>query len=296
MLGALSAVVDAQPLDSPLNVLVTGLTATGLVALAVTAVERWRVVRQTPHAVGRPNPSRRPVLCRRHDVVAAYERFRSVVTLTHLDVLHFSLHPFDAPRFAVGFGLIAMHAAVVWGVALLLYSVRVWRRVPRATFRRTSWMALAAAVVVVLAASRTTAAVPAVPTLVAVAMTIVCALAVSTLARRIRRASQAGRLGVLFVVLAAPSLAMYPSLFAFGTAGKERIIETEYAPQALTQRDELRARLNTSLAEIDALPTLVDWVDASREGAISGCAQVDDRGARCMAENRLGEISTHLRD
>jgi len=270
VLGALSAVADAQPLDSPLNVLVTGLTATGLVALAVTAVERWRVVRQTPYVLS-GGRTRVVVLffvvgTMGAAVVAAYERFlQRVVTLTHLDVLHFSLHPFDAPRFAVGFGLIAMHAAVVWGVALLLYSVRVWRRVPRATFRRTSWMALAAAVVVVFAASRTTAAVPAVPTLLAVAMTIVCALAVSTLARRIRRASQAGRLGVLFVVLAAPSLAMYPSLFAFGTAGKERIIETEYAPQALTQRDELRARLNTSLAEIDALPTLVDWVDASRE-------------------------------
>ena len=107
VLGALSSVADAQPLDSPLNVLVTGLTATGLVALAVTAVERWRVVRRTPYAL---SESRARVVVLFFvvgaigaAVVAAYERFlQRVVTLTHLDVLHFSLHPFDVPRFAVG--------------------------------------------------------------------------------------------------------------------------------------------------------------------------------------------------
>jgi len=102
--------------------------------------------------------------------------------------------------------------------------------------------------------------VPVVPTLVAVAMAVVCAFAFTTVTRGARRASQAGRLGVLFLILAAPSIALYPSLFAFGTAGKERIIETEYAPQALTQRDELQTRLHRTLDEIDALPTLADFV------------------------------------
>jgi signal transduction histidine kinase/uncharacterized membrane-anchored protein YhcB (DUF1043 family) len=265
VLAALSSVADAQPLDSPLNVLVTGLTLTGLVALAVTAVERWRVMRHTPHVL---SERRTQVVVlfliagiAGAAVVIVYERFlQRVVTLTHLDVLHFSLHPFDIPRFAVGFGLIAMHAAVIWGVALLLHGVGVWWRVSRATFRRVVWASCAAAVFVVLAASRTTSVAPVMPTLLAIAMTIVCALALATMVRRTRRASQAGRLGVLFVVLAAPSLALYPSLFAFGTAGKDRIIETEYAPQALTQRDELQLRLNKTLAEINALPTLVDFV------------------------------------
>ena len=264
VLAALSAVAGAQPLDSPLNVLVTGLTALGLVALAVSAVERWRVV----HRVHHPATERARVAivfilagAAGAAVVIAYERFlERVVTSTHLDVLHFSLHPFDVSRFAVGFGLIAMHAAIIWGVALLLHAVRVWWRISRVAFRGVVWIAFGAAVLFLLAAVRRTTTVPVGPTLIAIAMTVLCALAIATLARRARRASQAGRLGVLFVVLAAPSLALYPSLFAFGTAGKERIIETEYAPQALTQRDELQTRLLKTLDEIDAQPALLDFV------------------------------------
>ncbi len=266
-LSALSAVADVALLDSPLNVLVTGLTATGLVALAVTTVERWRIARHSPRTAANRFVQAAVLFivtgAAGAAIVIAYERFlQRVVTLTHLDVLHFSLHPFDVPRFAVGFGLIAMHAAVIWGVALLVYAARVWWRIPRALLYRVAGIWLATAVAVVLAVSRREA-VPVAPTLVAVAMALACALGLATLARRTRRAAQAGRLGVLFVVLAAPSLALYPSLFAFGTAGKERIIETEYAPQALTQRDELRTRLYKTLVEIDAMPTLADFVRAT---------------------------------
>jgi signal transduction histidine kinase len=269
VLAALSAVAEVQPLDSPLNVLVTGLTALGLVALGLSAVERWRIVRRAHHpATDRARVAILFILAGAAGtaVVIAYERFlQRVVTSTHLDVLHFSLHPFDVSRFAVGFGLIAMHAAIIWGVALLLHAVRVGWRLSRGAFRGAVWIAFGVAVLFVLTASQRTSGVPVVPTLIAVAMTVLCALAVATLARRARRASQAGRLGMLFVVLAAPSLALYPSLFAFGTAGKERIIETEYAPQALTQRDELRMRLLKTLDEIDAQPALADFVrDSNR--------------------------------
>ncbi|HUK34722.1 MAG TPA: HAMP domain-containing sensor histidine kinase, partial [Vicinamibacterales bacterium] len=264
-LTALSAVADVQPLDSPLNVFVTGLTTIGLVALAVTTVERWRLSRPRPHAMP-ANRLRAAGLFLAMGaigaaIVVAYERFlQRAVTLTHLDVLHFSLHPFDVQRFAVGFGLIAMHAAVIWGVALLLYTSRVWSRVPRMSLPGVAWVWFAAAFAVVFTVWRSSAAVPLVPSLIAVTMAGVCALGLASLARRARRASQAGRLGVLFLMLAAPSIALYPSLFAFGTAGKERIIETEYAPQALTQRDEVIGRLYKALDEIDALPTLVDFL------------------------------------
>jgi signal transduction histidine kinase len=276
-LSALSAVADVQPLDSPLNVFVTGIAAMGLVALATTTVERWRVSRQRPH-VATPRRVRAFVLflaagALGAGIVAVYERFlQRVVTLTHLDVLHFSLHPFDVPRFAVGFGLIAMHAAVIWGIALLLHATRVWSRVSRRALIRLAWVWFVAAALVVFGASTATTAVPLVPSLVAVAMAGLCAFSLATLAHRARRASQAGRLGMLFLLLAAPSIALYPSLFAFGTAGKERIIETEYAPQALTQRDELQTRLLKTLDEIDALP-LSDYLhgtpDSTTERALA---------------------------
>jgi signal transduction histidine kinase len=277
-LSALSAVADVQPLDSPLNVLVTGVAAMGLVALAMTTVERWRVSKQRPHVAAQKH-IRAVVLffvagAVGAGIIVAYERFlQRVVTLTHLDVLHFSLHPFDVPRFAVGFGLIALHAAVIWGVALLLHVIRVWSRLSRSALLRIAWVWFAGAVLVVFVASAGTAAVPRVPSLVAVAMAGICAFSLAAVAHRARRVSQAGRLGMLFLVLAAPSIALYPSLFAFGTAGKERIIETEYAPQALTQRDELQTRLYKALNEIDALPALADYVrgtpDSTTERALA---------------------------
>jgi len=265
---AVEAVADVQPLDSPLNILASGLTLLGLVALAVSVVERRRI--------SSPRPSHRAPgggRLRLHAalffaagiagglLVGGYERFlQRAVTRTHLDVLHFSLHPIDMPRFAVGFGLILMHASVAWGVALLVHGAHVVWRTPRGwqPLRALAWCAGGAIVAATL--STLTRAVPLLPTLLALAMAGLCAVALATVPRRVRRVSQAGRLVALFVALAAPSLAMYPSLFAFGTAGKEQIIESEYAPQALTQRDELRSRLHTTLDQIDALPNLSDFV------------------------------------
>ena len=270
-LMALSVVTDFQPIDSPLNVLMTGLTATGLVALTISTIERRRTSSPRPQYQPADDP-RGTVRLRAialyfvagaigAALVGAYEQFlQRVVTRTHLDVLHFSLHPIDIPRFAVGFGLILLHAALIWGVALLVHAVRVFWRTPlrQQALPVAGWCT--GAVLVSAGLSMATTSVPFGPALLALLMAGSGAVALATLPRRGRRASQAGRLAVLFLALAAPSLALYPSLFSFGTAGKERLIETEYAPQAVTQRDELRSRLYKTLDQIDALPTLADFL------------------------------------
>ena len=145
-LAAISVVFDLQPLDSPLNVLMTGLTATGLVALAISTIERRRIASPRP-AYQPADESRTGGRMRAvalyfaagalgAALVGVYEQFlQRVVTRTHLDVLHFSLHPIDFPRFAVGFGLILLHAAIIWGVALLVHTVRVLWRTPFASRR-----------------------------------------------------------------------------------------------------------------------------------------------------------------
>ena len=48
VMSAISAVADFQPLDSPLNILVTGLTLLGLVALATSVVDRRRTASPRP--------------------------------------------------------------------------------------------------------------------------------------------------------------------------------------------------------------------------------------------------------
>jgi len=271
-LSAISAVADIQPIDSPLNILVTGLTTLALVALAVTVIERRRIARPRPayHGPDAATATRARVRAIVLYFVAgvvgaliigAYEQFlQRVVTRTHLDVLHFSLHPIDVPRFAVDFGLVLLHAAVAWGVASLVHAVRVWWRIPLRHQALPAFAWCAGAAIVAVAMSRATTAVPLAPTVLALVMTGLCIVALGRLPGRARRVSQAARLATLFLALAVPALALYPSLFAFGTLGKEHIIETEYAPQALTQRDELRNRLYRALDQIDAFPTLPEFV------------------------------------
>ena len=80
----------------------------------------------------------------------------------------------------------------------------------------------------------------------------------------------AGRpLWALFLALLVPALAMYPSLLAFTTAAKERLIATQYAPLAARQRQDLQDALYATLDEIDAHPTLPDLVEPveGRDGA-----------------------------
>src|SRR6185312_11123761 len=61
-----------------------------------------------------------------------YERFlESVVTRTTVDILHFSLHPLDASRLGLAFGLLLLHAAVIWGAAAIA-------RLPRLAWRLTT--------------------------------------------------------------------------------------------------------------------------------------------------------------
>ncbi len=47
----------------------------------------------------------------------------------------------------------------------------------------------------------------------------------------VRRASQAARLGLLFLALLLPAIAMYPSIDAFATASREQTIASDFAPQ-----------------------------------------------------------------
>src|SRR5207247_4024792 len=88
-----------------------------------------------------------------------------------------------------------------------------------------------------------------------------CAAALAWMRGRERHASQATRLGAMFLALCLPAVAMYPSVLAFATAAKERLVETNFGPQAASQRENLPNRLLAALEEIDTLPSgLTDFV------------------------------------
>ena len=245
LLWIVSPVAGPQPFGSPANVLLTALAAAALVALAADMLARRRAarprprlwLRDDPHAIGDYRVAAAYVLTGAiaAAALAAYERFlQEVVARTNLDVVHFSLHPFSVQGLAVGFGLVLLHAAVLWSAAMPAHAAGVfWRRPRRWHLRATAaigWLAGAAAAVALIHAR--VQSIPLLPWLVALAACGACAAAFERVSRRSRRASQASRLVALFVALAVPALAMYPSLFFLATAAKERLIATTYAPQA----------------------------------------------------------------
>jgi signal transduction histidine kinase len=273
LLWIVSSVAGPQPFGSPAYVLLTALTAVGFVALAADMLARRRVARPRPRLWIRDNP--RAVGDYRVAAVymvsgglaaasiAAYERFlQEIVARTNLDVVHFSLHPFSIRGLSVGFGLLLLHAAVVWGAAMVAYACGVfWRRPRRWDLRATAtagWLTGAAGAIALIHWRFDT--IPLLPWCVAISACGVCAAAFTRLSQRSRRSSQAARLVALLLSLAVPALAMYPSLFFLATAAKERLIAATYAPQATSQRKDLQDRLYQTLDQIDALPNLADYV------------------------------------
>ena len=196
-------------------------------------------------------------------VVWTYERaLQRLVSQTVLDLLHFSLHPVNAGRLAVTCGLVLFHAAVVWtAAAIALAPEIVWR-----TRRAIEWRAslagswLIGVVVAIVLVRPSAPGVPLVPAGVAVLVAGASAVTVTSIRSRFRRASQSARIFTVFLALLVPSIAMYPSVLSFATDAKERLVATEYGPQAASQREDLEQRVRNSLAEIDAGPSLKEFV------------------------------------
>ena len=153
-----------------------------------------------------------------------------VVAGTSLDLLHFSLHPFNASRLAIAFGLVLLHASVVWGAVIV---VRL-RRHPAAHAARGRAASdegdgvgarrrgggrrgLAPRRGAAARRDRSPRSAPS-----ACAPWRPRASTGGAGARRRPRGS-----APLFLALVVPAIALYPSLLAYATAAKERLVATE---------------------------------------------------------------------
>jgi signal transduction histidine kinase len=272
---AIGWAVPQKSLSAPLPFLVTALAAAGIVWVAVDAIERRRLAPPRPRLVRADARSMAVVACAYALAGAAavgliwfYERLlQRLVAHTTLDLVHFSLHPVNASRLAVTGGLVLFHGAVVWtAVAIALAPEVVWR-----TRRAAQWRAIVAGswlagVIGAVAVLRSTASgVPLVPAAVAVLVAGASAVTVTSIRNRFRRASQSARIFTVFLALLVPAIAMYPSVLGFATEAKERLVATEYGPQAASQREDLERRVRNSLAQIDAGPSLREFVTGADE-------------------------------
>jgi signal transduction histidine kinase len=214
-----------------------------------------------------------------------------IAASSSLDLLHFSLHPFEPGRIGMIAALVLLHAAVVWAAAGLLHVPAIlWRtvRTPWITCVTVGAAALGVGALLLVVRSRG-AFVPGGPLLVAASAAGLGALLLSRPRGGIRRASQAARMGIVFVGIALPALAMYPSLDALATASKERLVETELAPLVASQREDLQARtLPQALEAIDAMTTLPDLVSSSSDDA----APATDRAFLVWSQTELASSQT----
>ncbi|OLC48580.1 MAG: hypothetical protein AUH43_09205 [Acidobacteria bacterium 13_1_40CM_65_14] len=285
---AAAAVVDALGAGSPLNLLLTALTTAALAWLAIDLIERRRLARPRPRVLTPSLPV--GALWTAAFAMAGlagtwlvwlYERIvQRVISHTDLDLLHFSLHPISAARLGLTCALVLLDAAIIWSAAAMIRVPALVSRPPRSrTWRAGAAVAWMAGVVLATFVLRLPGPpVPVGPLWIAMLAAGVSAIVLARIGSKLRRASQAARLVAVFLALLVPAVAMYPSLFAYATEAKELLIAGEYGPQALRQRDDLKLRLAHTLDQIDALPTLRQFVTASGiSNGAAGPAPTTDR-------------------
>ena len=281
--GAAYASSFLRPLlTSPFDFLLTAVAAASLAALLMYAVEAWRVHEWHRRRIVSGGAS--ALLCGISQIVAGillaalllgyYAMLRDTVANTTLDLLHFSIHPWntdaDAARLAIQVGLIIWHATVLACGVAILRAALVWWCVPRGNWRfRIALVGLWAAPLLLWRATAGDAVSRPFPLLVALTAAIVLAIYASRLKARYRHGSQAFRLTMATVGLVVPALAFYPSIFELGWQAKKALVESRYAPQALNQRQTIQRLLRESLEEIDRFPGLADLINADASLAAS---------------------------
>src|SRR5204863_9012112 len=178
-------ILGTDTLTSPLDLLLDALLVASLTWLALDLLERRRIARPRPRLI---DPAIQPLVWLAAAYAAAgaidawlvyaYAQFlREIVSNATLDVLHFSLHPISASRLAIGFGLVLIHASVIWTtVAVLRVPGVLWR-----TSRRRDVLAvtagafLAGVVLALIVIERSGAPIPLAPSVVALGVAAGCA-------------------------------------------------------------------------------------------------------------------------
>jgi signal transduction histidine kinase len=256
-------------LTSPFDFVLTAGAAGGLVALLLFTIEAWRLRGWRDRRFATRGSSRTVYVAIQAaagiafaSVLVAHEALlRNTIANSDHDLLHLSLQQWDTALVALQVGLIIAHATMLGlAVAILRAAIARWSVPRRDTGLRAMTVAawLVPLVVWRLAEQRTLS--HHLPLLVAATAAVLLALYTTRLTARYRHGSQAFRLTLLTLGLVAPAAAFYPTLFQLAWQAKAQLVQTRYASQALDQRENVQAALRTSLAQIDAIGNLAEYV------------------------------------
>jgi signal transduction histidine kinase len=267
-----SAAAYASPLlppflASPFDFLITAGCAGGIIALLFFALEAWRLrSRHVRRPVDSPASTAGFFAAQLAAGIGAlaialshYTLLGDTIANTTLDLLHFSLHPWNAALTALQFGIVIWDATALAAIVLLFRAAYLPWRIARGRWSvRLGVIAcwtLPCVMIVVLPG-----AIAYRPVIFAPAIAVVIGMFATRVKGRYRQGSQAFRLTLLTIGLVLPALAFYPDVFDLAHRAKTELVETRYGPQALNQRQTIQSLMQQSLEQIDMFPGLTDLV------------------------------------
>ena len=268
-----SAAAYASPLlppflASPFDFLVTAGCAGGIIALLFFALEAWRLrSRGVRRAVDSPASTAGFVAAQLAAGIGAlaialahYTLLADTVANTTLDLLHFSLHPWNAALTALQIGVVIWDATALAAIVLLFRAASLPWRIARGRWSVRLGVIACWTLPCVLIVVLPGAPVAYRPVLFALSLAVVIGIFATRVKGRYRQGSQAFRLTLLTIGLVLPALAFYPDVFDLAHRAKTELVETRYGPQALNQRQTIQSLMQQSLGQIDMFPGLTDLV------------------------------------
>jgi len=278
-------------LTSPFDFLLTAGAAFAVVALLLSAAEARRVnVRRARHAVADSPVTFVLTQLAAGAAVAVVllghrALLRDTVTHTNLDLLHFSLHPWDTSRLTLQVGLLLAHAAAIALAVLILRSaLHRWRLSGR---DRRLWVLTLGCWALTLVVWEVVMQRPregGLPLMVAVAAAVWLAASTRRLTARFRHGSQTYRLVLLTLPVIAPAFAFYPTVVQVAREAKEDFVAAQYAPHVRNLRQNVQTQLLQSQSQIDAIPALIDLVT---DQVTPGAEPLTDRAFRVWQTTAL---------
>ena len=271
--------MSAMLMASPIDFLLSGLTALALTALATASFTEWRVAHRP--GVGVVVVDRPPLglffllvqAAAGAAVVAlliSYGAFlRSHLSHAAVDILRFAVEPGDWRRLLVVVGLLMLNAAVIGMAVLVLRAASSpWVFASSTLGWRLRGAAAWVFPAVILAwpglAERSA---PLIPTLVTIVFSAAAAWTLHQFGPALPRGSQALRLLVSLLALVLPSVVLYPSLVDAADRARRQLVTGRYAPEVRNQRSDVRLKLSQALLEIDRIKALDAFVLASEPPA-----------------------------
>ncbi len=260
-------------LATPVDLLATAMAIVALVAIAGESVTRLRIASRHHRRVVRPGTTSFALfvvsLCGTSTLVttllAKYDAvLHELAKVPGLDLLSFSVRPWDPRRLAVSIAVLGLHAAVVWGAVTLLRLGLLWFNPGKSLPVRAAWTVcwLGPLVIWVVATRMTPTDTPGWTIVPPAVLAIVLAWGSVRFAHWRRRASQSASMFALFLALALPSFALYPAAFVHATSANHSVVETQLALQVMRQRDDTKLRVRLAETQIDRVPGLAELAAA----------------------------------